>query len=142
MHTRTNTALRLAALLAAATLALTGCGSTAPASGADASATAGEITISDPWVKAADSGMTAGFGEVISDVWDPDTRFPLNPSNLADDITAGMYDVLVLITCTFHPSTGVGRRRADACQVTRSSGASSDQQWTRGPRARTCGSSA
>lgn len=66
MHTRTNTALRLAALLAAATLALTGCGSTAPASGADASATAGEITISDPWVKAADSGMTAGFGEVIN----------------------------------------------------------------------------
>lgn len=44
----------------AVTLGLAGCGS-APAGGSDA---ASAITVSDAWVKAADSGMTAAFGEL------------------------------------------------------------------------------
>ncbi len=54
-------------VLAAASLALTGCASSAstPATSAPATATpagAAGLTVSQPWVKAADSGMTGGFG--------------------------------------------------------------------------------
>ncbi|MFJ8688733.1 copper chaperone PCu(A)C [Micromonospora wenchangensis] len=50
-----------------------GCGPADPASGtpsgtsAPASASAGVLTIRDPWVKAADRGMTAAFGTLVND---------------------------------------------------------------------------
>ena len=51
-------------LVLAVTLALTGCagspGSTAATAGA--STAVADVTITDPWVKAADSGMSAAFG--------------------------------------------------------------------------------
>lgn len=54
--------LRFGAILAAAALALTGCAS---ASAPSPSAQAGEaVTITDAWVKAADSGMSAAFGHL------------------------------------------------------------------------------
>ncbi len=59
----------LAALCGATLLTLAGCGGTDSSTDADASPAAAEnstqadaLDISDPWVKAADSGMTAGFG--------------------------------------------------------------------------------
>jgi copper(I)-binding protein len=64
------------ALLAVGALALTGCSSddaasaaadTAPAASSGSSATAGDsVTVSDPWVKAADEGMSAAFGEITN----------------------------------------------------------------------------
>jgi hypothetical protein len=51
-------ALALPALLLAATVAA--CGSTA-------SPSAGGLTVTDPWAKAADSGMTAAFGTLVND---------------------------------------------------------------------------
>ncbi|WP_431884610.1 copper chaperone PCu(A)C [Micromonospora wenchangensis] len=59
-----------AALLA---LGAAGCGPADPASGtrsdasAPASASAGVLAIRDPWVKAADKGMTAAFGTLVND---------------------------------------------------------------------------
>ncbi|WP_194820817.1 copper chaperone PCu(A)C [Micromonospora sp. S-DT3-3-22] len=59
-----------AALLAVGTA---GCGPADPASGtragvsAPASTPAGVIGIRDPWVKAADKGMTAAFGTLVND---------------------------------------------------------------------------
>lgn len=62
-HPTTTAAARLGALLAAATLALAGCGTTADAAPDDAAAPAGQnVTLTDGWVKAADSGMSAAFG--------------------------------------------------------------------------------
>lgn len=62
MHTRT--ALRLGALFAATALALTGCATaTGAADHVDAPTAAASVTVTDPWVKAADDGMTGGFGE-------------------------------------------------------------------------------
>lgn len=54
--------LRLAgsALVASTLLVLTACGSS------DSAAGAGGVTIDDPWVKAADSGMTSAFGAVTN----------------------------------------------------------------------------
>ncbi|WTY54245.1 copper chaperone PCu(A)C [Micromonospora sp. NBC_01412] len=47
-----------------------GCGSSDPAPGADlspAATTAAEVvTVRDPWVKAADKGMTAAFGTLVN----------------------------------------------------------------------------
>lgn len=54
-------------VLAAAALALAGCAQGSnPASSASASATqnAAALTVSDPWVKAADTGMSAAFGTI------------------------------------------------------------------------------
>jgi copper(I)-binding protein len=52
-------------MLAATTLALTGCGQgTAPTSSASATASIAALTISEPWVKAADSGMSGAFGTI------------------------------------------------------------------------------
>lgn len=52
------------ALAAAAVLALTGCATTGPEPVAVEAATAGQnVTITDAWVKAADEGMSAAFGE-------------------------------------------------------------------------------
>ncbi|WFE40736.1 copper chaperone PCu(A)C [Micromonospora sp. WMMD998] len=66
---------RPAALIGAALLAasVAACGSADGSStaatlpSASASATAGVLGISDPWVKAADKGMTAAFGTLVND---------------------------------------------------------------------------
>lgn len=64
---KTMTTARLGSLLAVASLALAGCGATADASSDDSAAPAGEnVTITDGWVKAADSGMSAAFGELTN----------------------------------------------------------------------------
>lgn len=63
--------LRVGAVLAALTLGLAGCSAaeaetdTAPSAAPEHAADA--ITIEDAWVKAADSGMTAGFGILVND---------------------------------------------------------------------------
>lgn len=62
--TRTTSSLRFGALALAAVLALSGCASTAPA---PAAPEADAFSTSDIWVKAADSGMSAGFGELRND---------------------------------------------------------------------------
>ncbi|WP_311214606.1 MULTISPECIES: copper chaperone PCu(A)C [unclassified Arthrobacter] len=54
-------------IVAAAVIALTGCAQgTAPASSPAVSASQGApvLTVSEPWVKAADSGMSAAFGTI------------------------------------------------------------------------------
>lgn len=57
---------RLALLLAATALTLTGCASTTPST-ADEPVPAGEaVTITDGWVKSADEGMSAAFGELAN----------------------------------------------------------------------------
>lgn len=64
--TTTPGAVRLGALLAAATLALAGC-TTADASPEAPAAPAGEdVTVADGWVKAAETGMSAAFGELAN----------------------------------------------------------------------------
>ncbi|MFE6996894.1 copper chaperone PCu(A)C [Microbacterium sp. NPDC057659] len=56
---------RVAALLAASVLLLTGCA--APGTEEPAARTAGEtVTIEDAWAKAADEGMTAVFGTLVN----------------------------------------------------------------------------
>ncbi|WP_422742619.1 copper chaperone PCu(A)C [Micromonospora sp. WMMD754] len=75
--TTTSRFLRPAALIGAALLAVSvaACGSdegssaTTPSASATASASAaaGVLGISDPWVKAADKGMTAAFGTLVND---------------------------------------------------------------------------
>ncbi|GGK29121.1 hypothetical protein GCM10010124_22340 [Pilimelia terevasa] len=68
-HVPARTA-RYAALLAAALLAapLSGCGSADPPSAAAPSTAAAQsLRIQDPWVKAADKGMTAAFGTLVND---------------------------------------------------------------------------
>ncbi|PPI00424.1 hypothetical protein C5C95_04945 [Rathayibacter sp. AY1B7] len=63
MRTRHITAL--SALSAAALLALTGCSAGASGStSAEVAPAATEVSITDGWVKAADSGMSAAFGEL------------------------------------------------------------------------------
>lgn len=62
--------LRPAALIGAAVL--TACGSSgtpsaAPPGSASASPAAGVLTVRDPWVKAADKGMTAAFATLAND---------------------------------------------------------------------------
>lgn len=57
--------LRLGALSAVVALALAGCAS--PASPAPATPQAEAFSSTDVWVKAADSGMTAGFGQLRND---------------------------------------------------------------------------
>ncbi|GAB3120274.1 copper chaperone PCu(A)C [Glaciibacter psychrotolerans] len=67
MRTRTTP---LVTLVAAATLVLTGCGgaveptASAPASAHSAATASDLITLDNAWVKAAETGMTAGFGEL------------------------------------------------------------------------------
>ncbi|MFV2103930.1 copper chaperone PCu(A)C [Micromonospora sp. LOL_024] len=77
--TRTRRLTRPAALLSAAVLAFAaaGCGSSddssaagstpTPTVSASASAAASVLGIRDPWVKAADKGMTAAFGTLVND---------------------------------------------------------------------------
>lgn len=66
--TRTLTQFgRLTAVAAACLLALTGCASTAANTTADDPAVdSAGITIVDAWVKSADSGMSAAFGELTN----------------------------------------------------------------------------
>ncbi|GAA2220182.1 hypothetical protein GCM10010413_09010 [Promicromonospora sukumoe] len=59
----TTTTARLGVVLAAAALALTGCAPAGASDDAAAAAPAGEgMSLTDGWVKAADSGMSAAFG--------------------------------------------------------------------------------
>ena len=61
MHARTTS--KLLALTAAAIIALTGC-STAAGSTAETKPAGESVTIENGWVKAADEGMSAAFGEL------------------------------------------------------------------------------
>lgn len=61
---KTNTTSRLALVAAAVTLALAGC--TAAPAAAPAATEADSITITDTWVKSADEGMSAAFGELTN----------------------------------------------------------------------------
>lgn len=63
---KTKLSVRFAALSALAILALGGCASAGPDAGTSTSSIpAGEtITVTDPWVKAADDGMSAAFGNL------------------------------------------------------------------------------
>ncbi|WP_433534338.1 copper chaperone PCu(A)C [Micromonospora sp. CA-249363] len=79
MHTisplgaRRRSAVALAVAAALVATGATGCGSSDPSLAAQPSASvsagapAGVITIRDPWVKAADKGMTAAFGTLVND---------------------------------------------------------------------------
>ncbi|MFV0632885.1 copper chaperone PCu(A)C [Demequina sp.] len=58
-----RTAARLGALTLLTAAALAGCSS--------ASEGDGEITITDPWVKSVDEGMTAAFGELVNGTDEP-----------------------------------------------------------------------
>jgi copper(I)-binding protein len=59
-------ALAAPALVLALTVAA--CGSSAdPGPGAGSAAGDGTLTVTDPWAKAADSGMTAAFGTLVND---------------------------------------------------------------------------
>lgn len=66
-----NTRTRLGVLLVASALALSGCATSTPGStssdGGMTADAASAVSISDAWVKAADSGMSAGFGELEND---------------------------------------------------------------------------
>ncbi|WP_433113335.1 copper chaperone PCu(A)C [Micromonospora sp. CA-246542] len=70
-HRHSAVALAVAAALLAT--GATGCGSSDSSSAAppspsmSANAPAGVVTVRDPWVKAADKGMTAAFGTLVND---------------------------------------------------------------------------
>ncbi|MGC4772262.1 copper chaperone PCu(A)C [Micromonospora sp. DT44] len=70
-HRRSAVALAVAAALLVT--GATGCGSSDSSSAAppspsvSADAPAGVVTVRDPWVKAADKGMTAAFGTLVND---------------------------------------------------------------------------
>lgn len=72
-RTRLTVAARAGALLSVGLLAFAGCASTTPSAGATPSTSASAadaasaVTISDAWVKAADSGMSAAFGTLHND---------------------------------------------------------------------------
>lgn len=61
-----STPARLGALLVAAALALTGCASTT-STAEPATSAADTVTVTDVWVKSAESGMSAAFGELTND---------------------------------------------------------------------------
>ncbi|MFI2651130.1 copper chaperone PCu(A)C [Micromonospora fulviviridis] len=72
---RRRPAVLLAATAAAVAFGVAGCGSSDspstaapnPSETASMSAAAGVVTVRDPWVKAADKGMTAAFGTLVND---------------------------------------------------------------------------
>ncbi|MCX5065834.1 copper chaperone PCu(A)C [Micromonospora lupini] len=68
---RRRSAVALATAAALVAVGAAGCGSSdSPSSaqpGPSASAAAGVVAIRDPWVKAADKGMTAAFGTLVND---------------------------------------------------------------------------
>lgn len=57
---------RLGALAILATLSLSACASTGEEVEQTPAAAAGDITITDPWVKTAESGMSAAFGKLTN----------------------------------------------------------------------------
>lgn len=73
ISSRRRSAIALATAAALVAVGTAGCGSSdSPASAqpnpsASASTAAGVVTIRDPWVKAADKGMTAAFGTLVND---------------------------------------------------------------------------
>lgn len=67
MTLRTSAVARTTALLAAAVVALSGCASAATPTAEPTASAAESITVSDAWVKAADSGMSAAFGTLTND---------------------------------------------------------------------------
>jgi len=64
VNTSLHTTFRFGALLAASALVLAGCASTSTQPAADTATQAEAFAIADAWVKAADSGMSAAFGEL------------------------------------------------------------------------------
>jgi len=54
------------ALGAAAALALAGCATATPEQGAEPAVAGQSVTITDAWVKAADEGMSAAFGDLAN----------------------------------------------------------------------------
>lgn len=60
--TTSKTTTRFGVVLAAAALMLTGCASTSAT--AEAAPAADSVEIADPWVRSADEGMSAAFGEL------------------------------------------------------------------------------
>ncbi|MCX4472491.1 hypothetical protein C5N14_07900 [Micromonospora sp. MW-13] len=80
----------LMATVAAVVLGSAGCGSSDPAPGAGPSSAAttpaGPITVRDPWVKAADRGMTAAFGTLVNnsdtDITVVSASTPVSPMEL------------------------------------------------------------
>ncbi|OKI47509.1 copper chaperone PCu(A)C [Micromonospora sp. CB01531] len=72
---RRRPATLLAAAAACLAVGVAGCGSSdssssaqpSPSASVSASAAAGVLGIRDPWVKAADKGMTAAFGTLVND---------------------------------------------------------------------------
>ena len=67
MITRTNATTRFGVLLTVAALALTGCATSTPAAEGAATTAGDAVRISDAWVKSAESGMSAAFGELTND---------------------------------------------------------------------------
>ncbi|SIT69332.1 copper chaperone PCu(A)C [Microbacterium sp. RU33B] len=65
MISRTTTT-RLGLLLAVAAFALTGCATSSSTTAEDVTASE-SVSISDGWVKSADEGMSAAFGELTND---------------------------------------------------------------------------
>lgn len=65
---KTKLSLRFTALSTLTILALAGCGSAGPADTTSAAAapTGETITVTDPWVKAANTGMSAAFGNLTN----------------------------------------------------------------------------
>jgi copper(I)-binding protein len=79
--------------LAAALLAgSTACGTTNPTQNADAEAT-GSLTVLDPWVKAADEGMTAVFGTLVNnssqEVTVVSAASPISPVEIHEVVMSG-----------------------------------------------------
>jgi periplasmic copper chaperone A len=62
-----TTRVRLGALLAVALVALTGCATAATEPASSPQPAAETVSITDAWVKSADSGMSAAFGELTND---------------------------------------------------------------------------
>lgn len=69
MRTKSTTSLRFGAVIAVAGLSLAGlsaCSSSTSSSDASTAAAGCPVTVADPWVKAADKGMTAAFGTLTN----------------------------------------------------------------------------
>ncbi len=69
MRTNTRSTLRFGAVVAVAGLSLAGlsaCSSSSSSTDASSAAAGCPVTVADPWVKAADKGMTAAFGTLTN----------------------------------------------------------------------------
>src|SRR5699024_12309525 len=79
-----RTAVVLPALASVGILALTGCSASDAADGPAAEAAA-VITVDDPWVKAAEDGMTSSFG-LLENTGEEDVTLLVVGSSVSDDI--------------------------------------------------------